>query len=277
MKPRLRFFAWFAVVAAAHLAVEGWTETTAIGLPVGFAATLALVFVPRLPWWATGEARPGAPARRGVQVAAFGLLWLLVAAAIVAGLVDHPPHGEDVVYAGFFVSIFAGASVFGLVRLLSKRPSTRRVVLRWKFVSVTVAVWAVGGFALAAEVAAVVVTGGWLPWVVPLPGLVAVLALAGWRSELAGPVRCLASGDWTPVTAAAFDVRAGEPVDGWAVLPGDVRIKFHLPVAPADVAAELRDRRRLWLAGWPAADLVVGHPEGDSYAIGLMGVHGGWG
>ncbi|WP_143264098.1 hypothetical protein [Amycolatopsis kentuckyensis] len=275
-RPRWRFLAWFAVLAAAHLAVQGWTDTTAIGLPVGFAATLALVFVRRLPWWATGEARTGSTAR-GVKVAGFGLLWLLVAAAIVAGLVEHPPHGSDVVYAGVFVSIFAGASVFGLAKLLPKRPSTRRAALRWKLAFATAAVWAVGGFALAAEVAAVVVTGGWLPWVLPVPGVVAVVALALWRADLALPARHLASGTWTPVTAAAFDVREGEPVDGWAVLPGDCRIRFHLPAVPADIAAELRDRRRLWLAGLPLEYLVTGLPDGDSYAVGFIGHRRGGG
>ncbi|WP_206785207.1 hypothetical protein [Amycolatopsis sp. MtRt-6] len=274
--PRWRFFAWFAVVAAAHLAVEGWTETTAIGLPVGFAATLALVFVRRLPWWATGEARPDG--RRGrSKPAFFGVLWLLVAAAIVTGLVEHPPQGSDVWYAAVFVAIFAGASAYGLVRLLPKRPANRRAVLRRRLVFATVAVWAVAVFLFAAEAAIIVVVGGWLPWVLPIPGLVVVLDLAGWRSGLAGPARCLASGSWTPVAAAAFDVRPGEPVDGWAVLPGDVRIRFHLPAVPADIAAELRDRRRLWLAGWPSDELVAGLPDGDSYAAGLIGVHRGGG
>ncbi len=271
MKPRWYFFAWFAVLAAVHLAAEGWTDTTAIGLPVGFAATLVLVFVPRLPWWATGEARTGVPIRRRVKLAVVGVLWVLVAAAIVAGLVDHPPRGADVLYAGVFVSLFAGASAYGLAKLLPRRrPSTRRA-LRWKLAFATVAVWAGGAFALAAEVAAVVVTGGWLPWVLPVPSLVAVLSLAVWRADLAVPVRCLASGSWTPVTAAAFDVRPGEPVDGWAVLPGDVRIRFHLSPVPADVAAELRDRRRLWLAGWPSEELVTGLPDGGSYAVGHIG------
>ncbi|MGW3963058.1 hypothetical protein ACWED2_24790 [Amycolatopsis sp. NPDC005003] len=223
MTPRWYFFAWFAVVAAVHLAVEGWTDTTAIGLPVGFAATLVLVFVPRLPWWATGEARTGSTARR------------------------------------------------------PKRSSVRRAALRRKFAFATAALWAAGVFLLAAEAAAIVVTGGRLPWVLPLPSLIAVLALALWRFEMAGPARCLASGTWTPVAAAAFDVRPGEPVNGWAVLPGDLRAKFHLPAVPADVAAELRDRRRLWLAGWPSDELVVGLPDGDSYAVGLIGVHRGGG
>lgn len=270
-RPRWRFFAWFAVLAAAHLAVEGWTETTAIALPVGFAATLALVFVRRLPWWATGEARPRSLAR-GAKVAGFGVLWLLVVAAIVDGLVEHPPHGRDVWYAALFVAIFAGASAYGLVRLLPKRSATRRAALRWKFLFATAAVWATGFFVLSAEVAAIV-AGGWLPWALPVPGVLVVLGLAVWRIDLADVARCLASGDWTPVAAAALDVRPGEPVNGWAVLPGDVRIKFHLPAVPADIAAELRDRRRLWLAGWPSAELVTGLPDGDSYAVGIRGEH----
>jgi hypothetical protein len=132
-------------------------------------------------------------------------------------------------------------------------------------------------FFVAAEVAAIVFEGGWLPWIVPVPGVVFVLGFAGWRSDLAGIARCLASGDWTPVAAAALDVRPGDPVNGWAVLPGDVRTRFHLPAVPADVAAELVDRRRLWLAGWPSEELVVGLPDGDSYAVGLMGEHRGGG
>jgi len=270
-RPRWHFFAWFAVVAAAHLAIEGWTDTTAIGLPVGFAATLALVFVRRPAWWTPSGAR------RGLKVAGWAVLWLLVAAAIVAGLVEHPPHGADTGYAGAFVSIFLGASVYGLTKLLPKRPSTRRAVLRRRLAFATAAVWAAGVFVLAAEVTAIVVTGGWLPWVLPVPGLFAVLGLVGWRADLALPARHLASGGWTPVAAAAFDVRAGEPVDGWAVLPGDVRIRFHLPAVPSDVAAELAGRRRLWLAGWPSDELVVGLPDGDSYAVGVIGAHRGGG
>jgi hypothetical protein len=214
MTPRWSFFAWFAVVAVAHLAIEGWTDTTAIGLPVGFAATLVLVFAPRLPRWATGE---------------------------------------------------------------SRRDPTRRSSLRWLLRVRTATLWTVAAFVVAAEVAAVVFVGGWPPWVLPVPGLLLVLGLAAWRSDVVGVARCLASGHWTPVTAAAFDVRAGEPVNGWAVLPGDVRIKFHLPEAPADVAAELRDHRRLWLAGWPSEYLVVGLPDGDGYAVGVAGVHRGGG
>ncbi|WP_290055153.1 hypothetical protein [Amycolatopsis solani] len=219
MKPRWYFFAWFAVVAAVHLLVEGWTDTTAIGLPVGFAATLALVFVRRLPWWVTGEDRPDRVRR---------------------------------------------------VRL------RRRSRVRWRLRARTALLWTVAALAVAAEVAAIVFDGGWLPWLVPVPSLLVVLGLVGWRSDLAEIARCL-SGGWTQVAAAAFDVRPGEPVDGWAVLPGDVRIKFHLPAVPPDVAAELAGRRRLWVAGWPSDDLVVGLPDGDGYAVGEVGVHRGGG
>ncbi|HEY3467544.1 MAG TPA: hypothetical protein VGL47_20615 [Amycolatopsis sp.] len=211
MRPRWYFFAWFAVVAAVHLLTEGWTDTTAIGLPVGFAATLVLVFVPRLPRWVTGVERPE--------------------------------------------------------RVRPSRVSTaRRRLAAW-----TAALWLVVLLAVTGEVAAIVLDGGWLPWLVPVPALLVVLGFAGRRGEVAVPARCLASGTWTPVAAAAFDVRPGEPVDGWAVLPGDERITFHLPAVPPDVAAELADRRRLWLAGWPSVDLVVGLPDGDSYVVGRIG------
>jgi hypothetical protein len=39
--------------------VNGWDDTDAIGLPVGFAATLVLVFVRRLPRWMSGEPSAG--------------------------------------------------------------------------------------------------------------------------------------------------------------------------------------------------------------------------
>ncbi|SFW62262.1 hypothetical protein [Amycolatopsis australiensis] len=219
-RPRWRFFAWFAVLAAAHLAVQGWTDTTAVGLPVGFAATLVLVFVRRLPWWVTGQERPG--------------------------------------------------------RVRRVRPR-RRSTLGWRLLARTVTVWVAAACAVGGEVAAVVFDGGWLPWLVPVPGVLVVLAAVGWRSDVAAVARCLTSDVWTPIPAAAFDVRPGEPVDGWAVLPNDVRIRFHLPVTPPDVAAELAGRRRLWLAGWPSEQLVVGLPDGDSYAVGAVGHRRGGG
>jgi hypothetical protein len=200
--------------------------------------------------------------------------WFLAAAGIGYGLVEHPPHGTDVVYAVAFLALFLGVTVFGLSRLVPKRPVLRRASLRRRLWAATAAVWAVAAFAAGIEVVTIVVNGGWLPWLLPVPGLIAVLAVAGWRSDLAVPARCLASDDWTPVAAAAFDVRAGEPVDGWAVLPGGLRTKFHLPAVPPDIAEELRVRRRLWLAGWPSESLVVGLPGRDTCVIGLVGAHG---
>lgn len=235
--------------------------------------TLVFVFVRRLPWWLTGEL----PAGRRVLVVAGAAGLFLLDAVVVAALVVHPPHGADIVNAGVFAAIFPGGSAVALYHLLPKAPVTRRAALRRRFRVATAAVWTAGAVVLTAEVAAIVVVGGWLPWFIPVAGGVAVAALAGWRADLAGPARCLASGTWTPVAAAAFDVRPGEPVDGWAVLPGDVRIRFHLPVALPDVAAELADRRRLWLAGWPSEALVVGLPDGDSYAVGSIGGHRGGG
>jgi hypothetical protein len=65
-RPRWWWFGLFAVTVLVHLPM-GWDSTAAIGLPLGFAVTLALVFVPRLPRWLTragdlGE-RKGLPPR----------------------------------------------------------------------------------------------------------------------------------------------------------------------------------------------------------------------
>ncbi|MEA5358935.1 hypothetical protein VA596_05265 [Amycolatopsis sp., V23-08] len=200
--------------------------------------------------------------------------WLLAAAGIADGLAEHPPHGADVGNAAVFLTLFLGVTVYGLTRLLPLRPVQRRASLRRRLLAATAAVWAVAVFAVGIEVVAIVVNGGWLPWLLPVPALVAVSALALWRSDLAGPARCLASDDWTPITAAAFEVHPGEPVDGFMVLPSGWRTRFHLPAVPADVAEELRDRRRLWLAGWPSDHFVVGLPAGSGCAIGLVGAHG---
>ncbi|GAB3135208.1 hypothetical protein GCM10027258_07350 [Amycolatopsis stemonae] len=273
-RPRWWLFWNLGGIAVVHLVAEGgWTTTTTIALPIALAVTLVLVFVRRLPWWLTGELPRG---RRVLVVAGVAGL-LLVDALVVFSLVLHPPHGADIVYAGAFAATFLGGSAYGLARLLPKGPQTRRAALRWRLWFATAAAWTAGAFVLALEVAAIVLVGGWLPWFVPVAGGVAVLALAAWRSDLAGPARCLASDHWTPVAAASFDVRPGEPVDGWAVLPGDVRIRFHLPVTPPDVAAELADRRRLWLAGWPSEYLVAGLPDGGSYAVGVIGHRRGGG
>lgn len=272
-RPRWWLFGSLGALTVVHLVANGgWTPDMTVGLPIGLAVTLVLAFVRRLPWWLTGEL----PARRRALVLA-GLGGLvLLDAVIVAALFAHPPHGGDVVNAAVVVAIFAGGTGFAASRLLPKRPPTR-ASLRSRFRFATAVVWAAGGFVLTLEVAAVVLLGGWLPWFIPVAGGMAVVALAVWRSDLAGPARCLASDRWTPVAAASFDVRPGEPVNGWAVLPDDVRIRFHLPVTPPDVAAELAGRRRLWLAGWPSEHLVAGLPDGDSYAVGTIGHRDGGG
>ena len=268
-RPRWWLLGNFGASVVVHVVASGgWTSTTTVMAPIALAVTLLLVFVRRLPWWLTGEAFKGGRVLRAAGIA--GLL--LLDAVIVAALVVHPPHGDDVLNAGVVVAIFFGGTAVGVYCLLPKRPVTRRV-LRRRFRTATAMMWAIAVLALAAEVAVIVAVGGWLPWVLPVVGLVAVLAIAAWRSELGVAARCFASDSWTPVTAAAFDVRPGEPVNGWAVLPGDVRIRFHLPAVPADIAAELAGRRRLWLAGWPSEHLVTGLPEGTSYAVGLIGVH----
>ena len=272
-RPRWWLLGNYGVIVVVHLVASGgWTTTTTVMAPISLALTLVFVFVRRLPWWLTGDLRDLRTVRRVLRaVGVAGLL--LLDAVIVAALVVHPPHGDDVGNAAVVVAIFFGATGVGLFYLLPKRPVTRRSALRWRFRIATASMWATAVLALGGEVAVIVTVGGWLPWVLPVAGLVAVLAIAAWRSELGVAARCLASDSWTPVTAAAFDVRPGEPVNGWAVLPGDVRIRFHLPAVPADIAAELAGRRRLWLAGWPSEDLVTGLPEGTSYAVGIIGAH----
>ncbi|MEU5265004.1 hypothetical protein [Amycolatopsis sp. NPDC021455] len=269
-RPRWWLLGNYGVIVVVHLVASGgWTMTTTVMAPISLALTLVMVFVRRLPWWLTGDAFKGGRILRLAGIA--GLL--LLDAVIVAALVVHPPHGDDVFNAGVVVAIFFGGTAVGLYWLLPKRPMTRRSALRWRYRIATASMWATAVLTLGGEVAAIVTVGGWLPWVLPVAGLVAVPAIAAWRSDLGVAARCLASDSWTPVAAAAFDVRPGEPVNGWAVLPGDVRIRFHLPSVPADIAAELAGRRRLWLAGWPSEDLVTGLPEGTSYAVGLIGVH----
>ncbi|OXM65505.1 hypothetical protein [Amycolatopsis vastitatis] len=269
-RPRWWLLGNFGVIVVVHLVASGgWTTTTTVMAPIALVVTLVMVFVRRLPWWLTGEAFKGGRFLRVAGIA--GLLLLDV--VIVAALVVHPPHGGDVANAGVGVAIFFGGTAVGVYSLLPKRPVTRRSALRRRYRIATALMWATVGLALGGEVAVIVTVGDWLPWVLPVPAAVAVLALAWWRSNLGTVARCFASDSWTPVAAAAFDVRPGEPVNGWAVLPGDVRIRFHLSAVPADIAAELAGRRRLWLAGWPSEYLVTGLPEGTSYAVGLIGVH----
>ncbi len=268
-RPRWWLFWNLGGIVVVHLMANGgWTTATTVMVPIALALTLVLVFVRRLPSWLTGDGPARHPFLRVAGVA--GLV--LADALVVVVLVVHPPHGADVVNAGVLAALFLGMTVYALSRLLPRRLVTRRAALRRRLAVATAAGWLVAIVAVAGEVAAIV-AGGWAPWILPLPAVVAVVALALWRSDLAIPARCLASGTWTPVTAAAFDVRPGEPVDGWAVLADDWRIRFHLATVPADIAAELADRRRLWLAGWPSDFLVTGLPDGDTYAVGLIGCH----
>ncbi|PKW16349.1 hypothetical protein [Saccharopolyspora spinosa] len=121
-RPRWWFLGVFAVLAAIHL-VGGWASTTAIGLAVGFACTLVLVFVRRLPpwltggWWSPGPwlSRSGIRARRNRLTCVLLLVWL-PAAAIVAGIAEHPPHGVDIVYAVFVLGCGLSLLVLVLVR-----------------------------------------------------------------------------------------------------------------------------------------------------------------
>ncbi|MGI6875276.1 hypothetical protein [Amycolatopsis sp. 3B14] len=120
-RPRWWLFAVFAVVAAVHLAGGGWDSTAAVGLPVGFAATLVLVFVRRLPNWVTGEwdSRPWsrswvrASRNRTMVALPFALLGVV---AVLIGLIDHPPHGTDVLYAAFVAALAVGLVVVLVVR-----------------------------------------------------------------------------------------------------------------------------------------------------------------
>ncbi|ROS45145.1 hypothetical protein [Amycolatopsis thermoflava] len=120
-RPRWWLFAVFAVVATVHLAGGGWDSTTAVGLPVGFAATLVLVFVRRLPNWVTGEwdSRPWsrswvrASRNRTIVALPFALLGVV---AVLIGLADHPPHGTDVLYAAFVAALAVGLVVVLVVR-----------------------------------------------------------------------------------------------------------------------------------------------------------------
>lgn len=84
-RPRWWFFGVFAALAALPLA-SGWTSTSAIGLALGDRLTGALLLV-----WSA-------------------------AAAILVGLVEHPPHGIDILYAVFVLGGGVSLMVFVLVR-----------------------------------------------------------------------------------------------------------------------------------------------------------------
>jgi hypothetical protein len=120
-RPRWYFFGLFAVLAAIHLA-DGWSDTDAIGLPVGFACTVVLVFVRRLPAWVTGEwsprpwSRSWLRARRHRLAVGVPVVALVVGAAFAVGMIDHPPHGVDILYCVFVWACGLGALAFALVR-----------------------------------------------------------------------------------------------------------------------------------------------------------------
>ncbi|MTD53015.1 hypothetical protein [Amycolatopsis pithecellobii] len=119
-RPRWWLFGVFVALAAIHLS-DGWTSTAAIGLPVGFGCTLILVFVRRVPPWLTGEWSPRPWSRswlraRGIRLSCVLLPAWLPAAAVVGGMVEHPPHGVDVLYAAFGLACALGLAVFVLVR-----------------------------------------------------------------------------------------------------------------------------------------------------------------
>ncbi|UQS24633.1 DUF4175 domain-containing protein [Amycolatopsis thermalba] len=271
-RPRWWVFAVFAMVAAVHLA-GGWDSTSAVGLSVGFAGTLVLAFVRRLPSWATGEEALRAPVRASRTRLIVALpLALLGVVAVLIGLIDHPPHGMDVLYVGF-VAVLA----VGLVVVLALRPASgplsrsgqdRRLRL------CTAVLGAAVGTGVALEVAVLVTVGGALPWVVLAPVLLVVGVTAVRRRRNAKAVRLLAAGAWTGITAATLPEEIdGSSVSGWAVFPDGLRARFGITGCPPDVLAGLLDRRRLWIAGEPRdGEVAVGLPDGDAFAVAWFAV-----
>ncbi|SEP28146.1 hypothetical protein [Amycolatopsis saalfeldensis] len=128
-RPRWWWFTLFAVTVAGHLPF-GWDSTAAVGLPLGFAVTLVLVFVPRLPRWLTRAGEPGdsgerkrlrpGPAGRGCLV----LVAMGAVGAVAYGTVTEPPEPGEVGAAVFVWVVAAGfllASV-GWLLLAFRRP-----------------------------------------------------------------------------------------------------------------------------------------------------------
>ncbi|GHE78545.1 hypothetical protein GCM10017786_05280 [Amycolatopsis deserti] len=259
-RPRWRFFALFAAVAAVHLA-GGWDSTSAVGLGVGFAATLVLVFVRRLPSWATGEIRLTV----ALPLALLGMV------AVLIGLIEHPPRGVDALYAGFGAVLAVGWVVVLVIRW-APGPLTRSGLARR--LRGRTAVLGAAAVLAGMEVALLVVVGGALPWVLLAPVLLVVAVSAVRRRRDANAARLLAAGVWTEVTAATIaDETDGRPVSGWAVFPTGLRARFAITDCPPDVLAGLLDRRRLWIAGEPReGDVAVGLPDGDAFAVAWFAV-----
>ncbi|MDT8911177.1 hypothetical protein [Amycolatopsis sp. PS_44_ISF1] len=134
-RPRWWWFALFGLTVLVHLPM-GWDSSAAIGLPLGFAVTLVLVFVPDLPRWLTWRGaplraddpddpgRPGEP-RNLVELPDSGGRkrsrprpvgrWCLAAVAVavvlfLAGaMVAEPPEPDEVSAA---VGVWVVAAVF---------------------------------------------------------------------------------------------------------------------------------------------------------------------
>jgi hypothetical protein len=120
-RPRWWWFGLFALNVAVHLPL-GWDSTAAIGLPLGFAVTLLLVFVPRLPLWLTRAGDPWGPEEPGELEdpgdhqrsrpcpVGRGCLVLVAAGAVGAvgyGTVAEPPEPGGEVAAAVFVWVLA--------------------------------------------------------------------------------------------------------------------------------------------------------------------------
>ncbi|MGW4401684.1 hypothetical protein ACWEHA_40825 [Amycolatopsis nivea] len=100
-RPRWRWFALFALTALVH----PWDSTALIGLPIGLAATLVLVFVPwRRAWFH----------RRAVPAALFALS-VAFTGFVVVGFFVEPPNPDEVssaVFALVLAVAFAAGSLW---------------------------------------------------------------------------------------------------------------------------------------------------------------------
>ncbi|MER6874024.1 hypothetical protein ABT279_28110, partial [Amycolatopsis sp. NPDC000673] len=100
-RPRWGWVALFALAALVH----PWDSTALIGLPVGLAVTLLLVFVPRWPRWSFPR-RLAPPAVFGLSAGCAGL--------VAAGVIKEPPDPDEVGSALFVVMVVAAFLVGSL-------------------------------------------------------------------------------------------------------------------------------------------------------------------